>query len=151
MAYKPKDDETLLTIEQLSSVSANERRATYFPVGTKFDFANATFVGYKSSKGRQLAKAVVLMSNINDPSKGAVEKVLPFTMIMSVPFQKEDELEKTEFQKSLNKCQNAGEVFALIRKDGHNAIKCVEVVEASVVPYGESAPRIQRFSVWDWA
>jgi hypothetical protein len=151
MAYNLKDGETLLTVEQLASVSANERRATYFPVGTKLDYANAIFVGYKSSKGRQLAKATALMSNRKDPFKGAVEKTIPFTMIMSVPFQKENELEKTEFQKRLNKCQNAGEVLALIREDGHTAIECVEVVEVDVVPYGESAPRKQRYSIWDWA
>lgn len=150
MMYTLKDGETLLTVEQLASVSANERRATFFPVGTKFDFTNASFIGYKSSKGRQLVKSVVLMSNINEP-KSPVEKTLPFSMIMNSPFQKEDLLEKTEFQKRLNKCQNASEVYALIRENGHTAIKCVEVVDAQVVPYGETTARIQRFSVWDWA
>jgi hypothetical protein len=149
--YTPKEGERFLTVEELSSVSANERRATYFPVGTKVDYANATFIGYKSVKGKQLAKATVLMSNINDSSKTPVEKVLPFTMIMLVPFQKEEEIEKTEFQKALNKCQTAGEALALIRKDGHTAIVCVAVVEVDVIPYGETVPRKQRYSVWDWA
>lgn len=149
MAYTPKDGEMILSESQLATVSANERRSSYFPAGTMFDFTNSTFVGYKSSKGKQLAKAEVKKFNPGD-SNGA-DHMLPFTMLMLAPFQQEGLLEKTEFQKRLNKCSNAGEVLALIREGGHQRIKCVEVVEASVVPYGESTARIQRFSVWDWA
>lgn len=141
MAYNLKEGEHFASDDELTRVSANERRATYYPQDTIFDIRTpARPVVYEKS-GKPKAKIIDCKKNDKDAE-------LPFTMLMLVPFQQEHLLEKTELQKKLNKCAHAGEAWELVR--GHK-IKCVEVVEASVVPYGESTARIQRFSVWEYA
>lgn len=141
MAYTPKDGERFVSDEELTRVSPNERRVTYFSENTVFDFGQARCVVYQSSKGRDLCKIV-------DCLKDGKEHALPMSMLMAVPFQQEAALEITDFQKRLNACQNAAEVWNLVRG---RRIKVVKVVEPSIVRYGETEPRPTKFSVWDWA
>ena len=69
-------------------------------------------------------------------------------MLMRVPFQNADAIAKTDLQKKLNSCNNASELWSLIKG---RKIRVVAVVSVSEVPYGETAPREVKYSVFDYA
>ena len=142
MQYTLKDGERILQEQELATVSANERRTQYFPKGTEFDFTGQIrLIGYKSSQGRDLVKFA-------DVLKNGKLSVVPATMLMRVPFQNADAIAKTEFQKSLNSVNNASELWTLIKG---RKIRVVDIVTVSEVPYGETAPRDVKYSVFDLA
>lgn len=142
MQYNLKEGERVLGENELRSISANERRTSYFPVKTDFDFTvDFSAIAYKSSANRELVKFADCLKN------GKISTV-PASMLMRVPFQNADAIAKTEFQKQLNACNNAFELYSLIKG---KRIKVVEIVTVSEVPYGESSPRDVKYSVFDIA
>ncbi len=142
--YQIKEGERILTEQELATVSANERRASYYPKDTVLDFTGEIrFVGYQSSKGKALVKFDGVQKN-GQPAGAPI----PASMLMRTPFQRADALEKTEFQKQLNACPTANALWQLIKG---RKIKVAEVVTVSEVPFGEDKARDIKYSVWDYA
>lgn len=142
--YQTKEGERILTESELATVSANERRASYYPINTTLNFkGEIRFIGYQSSKGRPLIKFDGVEKN-GAPAGAPI----PAGMLMRTPFIKSEVLEKTDFQKKLNACPTANAVWQLIK--GH-IIKVVEVATVSEVPFGEDKPRDVKYSIWDYA
>ena len=142
MQYTLKEGERVLGENELRSISANERRTSFFPTNTEFDFTvNFSAVEYKSSANRPLVKFADCLKN------GKVCTV-PASMLMRIPFQNAEAIAKTEFQKQLNACQNAFDLYNLIKG---KKIRVVDIVTVSEVPYGENSPRDVKYSVFDIA
>ena len=142
MNYQLKEGERLVQATELATISANERRSSFLPINTILDFTvEFSIVGYQSSTKRQLVKFVDILKNGNATS-------IPATLLMRVPFQNADAIAKTDFQKQLNDCKNASDLYNLIK--GHK-IKVADVVTVQEVPYGESTARDVKYSVFDLA
>ena len=140
MNYTPKTGERILSESELVTVSANERRSSYYPVGTEFDFSvPIQLIGYESSAKRPLVKFAGVFKN-------GKETTVPATMIMRVPFQNAEVIEKTEFQKQLNACTNAKAVWDLIKG---RKVRVSDIVTVSEKPYGEDTARDVKYSVFD--
>lgn len=142
MQYTLKQGERELSEVELRSISANERRTSFFPINTEFDFTvDFKAIGYESSSKKTLAKFVDCLKN------GKVSTV-PASMLMRIPFNKPEEIARNDFQKALNACAHAGELYDLIKG---KKIRVVEIVTVKEVPYGETAPRDVKYSVFDIA
>lgn len=140
--YNLKEGERILSAQELATVSANERRSSFFPVNTILDFTgDVKFIGYLSSAGRQLVK-------FGDMKKNDREASLPASMLMRVPFQNAEAIAKTEFQKQLNACENASDLWNLIKG---KTLKVVEIVTVQEVPYGKETAQDVKYSVFDLA
>lgn len=142
MQYTLKEGERVLGENELRSISANERRQSYFSKDTDFDFTvDFKPVEYKSTANRPLVKFA-------DCLKNGKQSIVPASMLMRIPFQNAEAIAKTEFQKQLNACQNAFDLYNLIKG---KKIRVVDVITVSEVPYGETAPRDVKYSVFDLA
>lgn len=140
--YNLKEGERILSAQELATVSANERRSSFFPINTTLDFTgDVKFIGYVSSAGRQLVK-------FGDMKKNNRETSIPASMLMRVPFQNADAVAKTDFQKQLNACENASDLWNLIKG---KVLKVVEIVTVSEVPYGKEVAQDVKYSVFDLA
>ena len=140
--YNLKEGERILSAQELATVSANERRSSFFPINTILDFTgDVKFIGYLSSAGRQLVK-------FGDMKKNDREASLPASMLMRVPFQNAEAIAKTEFQKQLNACENANDHWNLIKG---KVLKVVEIVTVQEVPYGKETAQDVKYSVFDLA
>ena len=69
-------------------------------------------------------------------------------MLMRVPFQNAEAIAKTEFQKQLNACENASDLWNLIKG---KVLKVVEIVTVQEVPYGKETAQDVKYSVFDLA
>ena len=140
MQYPIKEGERILGENELRSISANERRTSYFPLNTEFDFTvDFQPIGYKSSNQKDLVKFA-------DCLKNGKTSVVRASMLMRTPFNNADAIAKTDFQKQLNACQNAFDLYNLIKG---KKFRVVEIVTVSEVHYGETEPRDEKYSVFD--
>lgn len=140
---QPKNGEVVLQENELRTLSLNEKRSSYYPINTVLDFTgNVGFIKKTSSAGRDF---LVLVALKNDK-----EARIPASMILRQPFDSENTsvLEKNELMRQILKCENASDLWNIIKG---RKIKVTEMVEVQEVPFGEKEKRAVKYSIFDFA
>lgn len=148
MAYSLKNDESLLTEEQLSKTCFNVRSKSYFSEDTEFTFGEDTKLIDKVSNGNHYLK-------FGDILKNEKETTISASMFLRTPFEEDDRkpLEGiTTLQDEILKCvksSNPGHALWGLLKG--KKIKVVKLVNALDRPFGETSKIEMPFSIFDYA
>lgn len=139
-----KNNEQLLSESQLSTLSLNEKRSSYYPINTVLDFTgNVTFIKKTSSAGRDFL--------VFGAMKNGKESRIPASMILRQPFdpEKGKVLAQTELMRKIQSLDdNQGPALWNLIKG--RKIKVINVIPVKETPFGETAERDVRYSIFDY-
>ena len=143
--FELKNNEQFLSESQLNALSLNEKRTSYYPINTVLDFTgNVTFIKKTSSAGRDFL--------VFGAVKNGKESRIPASMILRQPFDpdKAKTLAQTELMRQIqNLDDNQGPALWNLIKG--RKIKVINVVAVKETPFGESAERDVKYSIFDYA
>lgn len=154
MAYSIKNDERVLSENELSNVVLNERSSSFFPQGTKFTFGESVRLVVKTTQaGRNYLKFADLLKAL--PNGEPKEATLSASLFLRCPFEKDDRkpLEwrstlQDEILKAIDSANPGKSLWDLFK--GRTVI-VKELVLAKDRPFGETAKVEMQYSIFDYA
>ena len=154
MACSIKNDERVLSENELATVVLNERSSSFFPQGTKFTFGESVKLVVKTTNaGRNYLKFADLLKAL--PNGEPKETTLSASLFLRCPFDKDDRkaLEgrstlQDEILKAVDSANPGKSLWDLFK--GRTVI-VKELVLAKDRPFGETSKVDMQYSIFDYA